>query len=193
MSIVAKTRLIFVGRIILYALSAIALMIIVQSFIEIKRLGQQNKTISQQNQQLSKQTLTLAEQNKVLADENRVLANQNKGYVRCVANVFATYTQDYQAVTIKDIDTCTVIKEGQQVPVEVTDPSEASDTRDGTNNAPSNQTAPVPSTPAPNNQPSMTEEEPDPLPELPPAPEPTLLDRVIEITKRLPIIGRFLR
>lgn len=50
----------------------------------------------------------LTEQNKQLSEQSNILASQNKAYIKCVATVFAKYTQDGRAVVIEDLERCVV-------------------------------------------------------------------------------------
>lgn len=92
----------------------IAMMLLMFSAIMFSRqstLIRQVKSLSEQNTSLSQQNYILNEQTKKIGKENQVIAKQNRSYTRCIANVFAKYTQDFQPVIFKDLDTCTI--EGQ--------------------------------------------------------------------------------
>lgn len=53
-----------------------------------------------------------------ISKENRQLNQQNLAYMRCLATVFATYTQNGIPVTIDNLDKCTVRQvDGSVVPV----------------------------------------------------------------------------
>lgn len=60
----------------------------------------------------------LGEQVKGISEENRELNRQNLTYMRCLASIFATYTQNGIPITIESLDTCTVkTVDGKPIPV----------------------------------------------------------------------------
>lgn len=48
----------------------------------------------------------LSEQNNQLSSDNQRLASQNKAYIKCIADVFARYTQDRRPVIIDNLEQC---------------------------------------------------------------------------------------
>lgn len=69
-------------------------------------LAEQNKTLSEQNKQLNVQT-------KNLGQENQSIAKQNRAYTTCLAQLFATYTQNHRPITIVSLTTCTIVSQSQ--------------------------------------------------------------------------------
>lgn len=65
-----------------------------------------NVTANHRLEDLTKQNTQLSTDIKTLATQNKQLAAENKAYTKCIANVFAKYTQDRQPVIIEDLEKC---------------------------------------------------------------------------------------
>lgn len=62
-----------------------------------------------QRDDLLKRVTVLSQQNHALSAENQELNTKTNDELRCLADLFARYTRDGQAVTIKDLDTCHIL------------------------------------------------------------------------------------
>lgn len=91
---------------------------------QVRTLSEQNKTLSEDNQRLNKET-------KKLGEDNQTIAKQNRSYTRCIATIFAQYTQDFVPVVINDLDTCTLDSRSQATNNSATGTSDGAPTTNG--------------------------------------------------------------
>lgn len=80
------------GAIQSYRKTAEAVQIAKQNTTALKVLAEQNKQLSLDN--------------KKLGEDNHALADQSKAYIKCIADIFAKFTQDRKPVIIEDLEKC---------------------------------------------------------------------------------------
>lgn len=91
-------------------LVSLGIMLLIFSMIMISN---QNRLIGQVRD-LAEQNNTLSKQNRALGEENQSIAKQNRAYTRCIATIFAQYTQDFVPINIVNLDTCTIDSQTQE-------------------------------------------------------------------------------
>lgn len=101
-------------------------------------LAQQNKILSQQNKELNEQT-------KKLGEENQAIAKQNRAYTRCIAQIFAKYTQNFIPITNLNLDTCTFDSQPHAINNTPARPAETPPTSSSATPASTPSTSPTPS------------------------------------------------
>lgn len=72
------------------------------------------KNYASQIQQLSLDNKQLSKENKQLNAQTQGVVTDNKTYIKCLASIFAQYTNDQQPIKIEDLDKCQVSKISSQ-------------------------------------------------------------------------------